>query len=120
MKKIIFVHIKILRGNYFLLISDHLQRLIFNKSCGIYGFKNIEKRTSEAFDTLLFSAIHYLNNFDSSNHIYLKIEGASKELLYQISSKFIKYFQNHVVKLCILKLINKVAHNGCRKIYFRK
>lgn len=120
MKKTIFVHIKVLRGNYFLFISDHLQRLVFSKSCGSYGFKNIEKRTIEAFDTLLYSAIHYLNNFDSSNQILLKLEGINKELLFRINSKFIKHFQNYVLRCSILKVINKVAHNGCRKVYFRK
>nr|QFP99036.1 ribosomal protein S11 [Rhizaria sp.] len=120
MNKIIFVHIKILRGNFFLFISNHLGKLIFNKSCGGLGFKNIQKRTEDALHTLLLASLQQLSNLDTTNQLFLKIEGAKKEFLRQINIQFISVLKQYNMNIFTIKLINKISHSGCRKSYFRK
>jgi ribosomal protein S11 len=120
MNKIIFIHIKILRGNFFLLISNQSKKLIFNKSCGNIGFKNIQKRTKSAFQDLLSLSIQYLLNIDTKNKLFIKIDSPKKEILNQIYSQFINILKNYKFNIFAITLINKIAHNGCRKPYFRK
>ena len=65
MNRLTSVRFKIFRGNIFLLISNFENKLIFNKSCGNLGFKNIEKRSNEAFQILLNVGIQKLLNVDN-------------------------------------------------------
>lgn len=120
MHKIIFVHIKILRGNFFLLISNNLSELLFNKTCGGLGFKNIEKRNREAFQKLLTVGIQYILNLETKNNFFIKIEGATKEFLQQIYIQFINKLVSYKRTIFAIKLLNKTSHNGCRKPYFKK
>ena len=120
MKNILFIHIKILRGNYFLLISNQLGKLIFNKTCGNLGFTNIKKRTKDAFQDLLQNGIQYLLKLDNNYKLFIKIEGSKKKILQLIFQKFISLLKSHNFYIFSVKLINKVSHNGCRKSYFRK
>jgi len=124
MNKIIFIHIKVLRGNFFLIISDYSGKLIFNKSCGMLGFKNINKRSKDAFQMLLSSAVDFLRHQALDNianyNIFIKIEGAKKHFMKQINNQFFKVLKTSNLKIFGIKLINKVAHNGCRKPYFNK
>jgi len=115
MIQVIFIHIKVLRGNFFLLISNNLGKLILNKSCGSLGFKNIEKRTKDAFQNLLFLGIQFILNLDKKHKLFIKIEGAKKEFLQQIFIDFINVLQSYNIQVFAIKLINKVVHNGCRK-----
>jgi len=115
-----FVHIKILRGNFFLLISNQLGELIFDKSCGKLGFKDIQKRTKESFQNLLLLGIQYLLNLDNIYELFIKIEGAKKKNLELIYSQFITILKSYNINIFAVKLINKISHNGCRKSYFRK
>jgi ribosomal protein S11 len=116
----IFIHIKVLRGNYFLLISDNSKKLVFNKSCGNLGFKNINKRTKDAFQSLLSVGVQHILNITGNIQLFLKIEGAKKEILQQINNQFFNVLKNYNFKIFIIELINKISHNGCRKVYFRK
>jgi len=119
MQKVIFINIKVLRGNFFLSISDCLSKLLFNKSCGNVGFSNIKKRSKEAFQILLLSGIQFMLNLDQRSKLFIKIEGASKEILHQIYSQFVNVLHSSNFSICVIKLVNKVSHNGCRKPYFR-
>jgi ribosomal protein S11 len=120
MSKVIFVHIKILRGNFFLLISNQYKKLIFNKSCGNLGFKNIHKRTKDAFKNLLSLSLQYLLNLGTKNKLFVKIESAKKEVLNQIYSQFLNVLKSYRFDVFAITLIDKISHNGCRKPYFRK
>ena len=120
MKKIIFVHIKILRGNFFLHISNSWGKLLFNKSCGELGFKNIQKRNKEAFQNLLAAGVQYLLQIASGYNLFIKIEGAKKYFIKQIKIQFVNILKSYNIKFFGVKLINKIAHNGCKKPYFRK
>ena len=120
MKNVLCIHIKILRGNYFLLISNQLGKLIFSKNCGDLGFTNIKKRTKDAFQSLLLLGTQYLLNLDNNYKLFIKIEGAKKIFLQLIYQKFINLLKSYHFYIFTIKLINKISHNGCRKSYFRK
>ena len=111
----IVVNIKSLRSNFFLTVSNNLGKVIFLKSSGIANFKNIEKRTNDAFIALLDNIIQYLIHLKTKNFIFLKLEGLSKKNLKQIYDYFIKILNIQNIKFAGFKILNKVAHNGCRK-----
>lgn len=119
MKKIIFINIKVLRGNFFLSISNFLSKLLFTKSCGNFGFTNVKKRSKDAFQILLLSGIQFMLNLDQGSKLFIKIEGANKEFLQQIHSQFVNVLRSSNFNICVIKLVNKISHNGCRKPYFR-
>jgi ribosomal protein S11 len=120
MDSIIKIHIKILRGNFYLYISDSVGKLMFNKSCGSLGFKNIQKRNKDAFQALLSHGLQYLLHLSLKNSLFIKIEGAKKDSLKQINTQFIDIIKSYDIKIFGIKLVNKIAHNGCRKPYFKK
>jgi ribosomal protein S11 len=115
----LFIYIKVLRGNFFLLISNKSGELVFNKSCGNLGFKNIQKRSKEAFQNLLLSGIQYVLNLGNTYKLFISIDGAKKINLQLIYTKFISILKLHL-RIFAVRLINKVSHNGCRQTYFRK
>jgi ribosomal protein S11 len=120
MSKILFIHIKVLRGNFFILISNQLKKLIFNKSCGNLGFKNIQKRTKDAFQNLLSLTLQYLLNLSTKNKLFLKIDAAKKGVLKQLHNNFISILKSYKFNVFAITLVNKIVHNGCRKSYFRQ
>lgn len=120
MSKIIFIHVKVLRGNFFVLISNQIKKLIFNKSCGNLGFKNVKKRTKDAFQNLLSLSIQYLLNLNTKNKLLIKIEAVKKEILNQMHNQFISVLKYYGFHIFAITLIDKTSHNGCRKSYFRK
>lgn len=120
MNNVLFVHIKVLRGNFFVFISNKYKKLIFNKSCGNLGFKDIQKRTKDAFQNLLSLSLQYLINLSTKNKLLVKIEAAKKDTLNQIYNKFLNILKSYKFNTFAITLINKIAHNGCRKSYFRK
>ena len=120
MSKILFVHIKVLRGNFFVLISNQYKKLLFNKSCGNLGFKNIQKRTKDAFQNLLALSLQYLLKLSTTNKLFIKIDSAKREVLNQMHHQFISILKTYKFNVFAITLINKVSHNGCRKSYFRQ
>jgi ribosomal protein S11 len=120
MNKTIFIHIKVLRGNFFLLISNQHKKLIFNKSCGNLGFKNIQKRSKDAFQNLLAVSLQYLLNLNTTNKLLIKIDSSKKEILNQMYNQFINVLKFYKFDIFAITLINRVSHNGCRKCYFRQ
>jgi ribosomal protein S11 len=119
MNKIIFIQIKVLRGNFFILISNQYKKLIFNKSCGSLGFKNIQKRSKDAFQNLLAASLQYLLNLNTTNKLLVKIDSSKREILNQIHNQFISVLKLYNFNVFAISLINRVSHNGCRKPYFR-
>jgi ribosomal protein S11 len=120
MSKVVFVHIKVLRGNFFVLISNQSKKLIFNKSSGNLGFKNIEKRTKDAFQNLLSLSLQYLIGLSAKNKLLIKMEAAKRKVLNQIYNQFISVLKSYKFNVFAITLSNIVSHNGCRKSYFRK
>jgi ribosomal protein S11 len=120
MNKIIFVHIKVLRGNFFVLISNQSKELMFNKSSGNLGLKNIQKRSKDAFQSLLSLSLQYLLNLSTKNKILLRLEGIKKEISNQIYNQFASILKSYKFDIFAIILVNKISHNGCRKSYFRK
>jgi ribosomal protein S11 len=120
MNKIIFVHIKVLRGNFFLFVSNQHKKLIFNKSCGNLGFKNIQKRSKDAFQNLLAVSLQQLLNLNTVNKVFIKIDSSKKEILNQVYNQFIKVLKFYKFDVFAITLVNRISHNGCRKSYFRQ
>jgi ribosomal protein S11 len=120
MSKLIFVHIKVLRGNFFVLISNQCKKLLFNKSCGNLGFKNIQKRTKDAFQNLLSLSLQFLLKLSKTNKLFIKIDSAKREVLNQMYNQLISILKTYKFNVFAITLINKVSHNGCRKPYFRQ
>jgi ribosomal protein S11 len=120
MNNIIFVFIKVLRGNFFVLISNKTKKLLFNKSSGNLGFKNIQKRSKDSFQSLLHLSIQYLLSLNIKYKLIVKIDAAKKDILKQVNIKFFNVLRYFNINILAITVINKIAHNGCRKSYFRK
>jgi ribosomal protein S11 len=117
----IIIHIKCLRSNFFIIISNIVGEILFTKTTGSLGFNNIQKRTKDAFSDLLLSASQYVSRLSGNVKVFLKIEGAIKNLLFkQINFKMLQFFKKHNICLIGLRVINKISHNGCRKSIRRK
>jgi ribosomal protein S11 len=119
MKKKIFIHIKILRGNFFILISNQYKRLVFNKSCGNLGIKNIQKRTNDAFKNLLYLSVQYLLNLSPKKQLFINIDAAKRVDLTLLNNHFIGVLKSYKFDVVGITISNKISHNGCRKSYFR-
>jgi ribosomal protein S11 len=121
MIEIFVIHIKFLRGNFIIIISNNAGKILFSKSSGNLGFKNSKKQTKDALNTMLILSSQYILNLDKEKQLFLKIEGVPTNTYYkQINLKLLKILQKHNILLLSLKIINKVSHNGCRKEIHRK
>jgi ribosomal protein S11 len=121
MFEIIVIHIKFLRGNFIVIISNNSGKVFFSKSSGNLGFKNSKKQTKDALNALLIISSQYILNLEREKKLFLKIEGVPNTIYYkQINLKFLQFLQTHNILLFSLKIINKIAHNGCRKQTHRK
>jgi ribosomal protein S11 len=117
----LIVHIKCLRSNFFIIISNTAGNILFSKSSGNLGFTHTKKRTKDAFTDLLALACQYLLQIGSKMKVFLKIEGAIKNIFFkQIDFQLLKLLKLHNINVLGLKLINKISHNGCRKSIRRK
>jgi len=115
MNKLIVIYIKILRGNFFISISNNSGKLLWNKTAGNVGFSNIKKRDKEALKALLNAGTQYLTNLEKIDQILIKMEGVKKMFFEQINTYFITSLKQSKIKIFGIKLINKIAHNGCKK-----
>jgi ribosomal protein S11 len=117
----LIIHIKCLRSNFFIIISNTAGNILFSKSSGNLGFTHTKKRTKDAFTDLLALACQYILQVGSKIKVFLKIEGAIKNLFFkQINFQLLKTLQTHNISVLSLRLINKISHNGCRKSIRRK
>jgi ribosomal protein S11 len=117
----LIIHIKCLRSNFFIIISNTVGNILFSKSSGNLGFKHTNKRTKDAFTELLTSACQYILQVGSKMKVFLKIEGAIKNIFFkQIDFQLLKSLKSNNINVLGLKLINKISHNGCRKSIRRK
>jgi ribosomal protein S11 len=118
---ILTVHIKCLRSNFFIIISNIVGNVLFSKSSGDLGFKNTQKRTKDAFTELLIVASQFIVRLGNNIKVFLKVEGVLKNLFFkQINFQLLKTLQTHNISVLSLRLINKISHNGCRKSIRRK
>jgi len=114
MQHSLIIHIKLYRGNYFIVISDRFGKVFFTKSSGNLGFKHIQKRSTEAFDALIAEAIKFLLGVENPS-VYLKLEGVQKKVLKEIHLQFLNIIKKYKINVLGFKVINKIPHNGCKK-----
>jgi hypothetical protein len=114
MKKvsIINVHIKICKSNFFLIISTGFGKSLLSTNSGYLGFKNIQKRSVEAFNKVLMFGIKFLYSFKRNYYAFFYFENVKKSKLAKIYKAFIKKLK---IKFLGFSMINKIPHNGCKK-----
>ena len=106
------VHIKVYKSNFFLTISNGLGKVLLNINSGYLGFKNIQKRTTEAFNKVLLFSMEFLSRFQDKYYIFLKFESIKKRELYKIYNFLKKKLKISVIGF---KIINRIPHNGCKQ-----
>jgi len=115
MKQLYTIHIKVCRGNFFFIVSNGVGHVLFVKSSGTVGYTNINKRSNEAFTTLMKIGLNYLLIIKEDITLFIKLEGTKKINMYNIRKKFLKPLIKKKIKILGFKVINKIGHNGCRK-----
>jgi len=115
MKQLYTIHIKVCRGNFFFIVSNNIGHILFIKSSGTVGYTNINKRGNEAFTTLMKIVLNYLLVIKEDINLFIKLEGTKKTTMYNIRKRFLKPLIKKKIKIIGFKVINKIAHNGCRK-----
>ena len=91
MSLVLNVYCKKLKNNFFITISDNLGKSLWGRSLGCFKFKNIQKRSVEAFNFNLQAAVDFIiRNYcifsgrSRSVYTHLKI---SRILLRELGSK---------------------------------
>jgi hypothetical protein len=115
MNNLLILHIKILRNNYYLILSNTLGKILYTKSCGIYNFRNINKRNIESFKIIILNLFKSISQKDNNKKIFLKIDGSKKNFLREIYKQIFIFIYKYKIKILGLLIINKTAFNGCRK-----
>jgi ribosomal protein S11 len=115
MNNLLILHIKVLRNNYHLILLNTLGKILYTKSCGIYNFKNIQKKNIESFKTIIVNIFKYISQKDNKKKIFLKIDGSKKNILREIYKQIFLFIYKYKIKILGLQIINKIAFNGCKK-----
>jgi ribosomal protein S11 len=115
MKNWIVLHVKIYRGNFFIIISNNAGKILFEKTGGNLGFCNIAKRKTEVFNEILLLAFKRIITIIGSLSLFIKFEGLKVSFLWNIYKIFIKKIKQQKINILAYKVINKITHNGCRK-----
>ena len=112
-KKILSLHIKIYKSNFFFIVSNGSGQVLFINNSGSLGFRNIQKRSVEALMSLLevsFKKILLLKK----PFLFLKLEGIQLSDSKLINKYLSMACQKNNIELMGLKHVNKIVHNGCR------
>ena len=111
--KIISLHIKVYKSNFFFIVSNRSGQVLFINNSGSLGFRNIQKRSVEALMSLLEVSLKKIILL-KKQFLFLKLEGiklSDSKLIYKYLIMSCK--KNNIV-LIGLKHVNKIVHNGCR------
>lgn len=115
MNNFVTVHIKVCRSNYFLIISDRVGKVLFTKSCGNLGLKNIQKRSPEGLNLVVQEIFKFILSCGSKNYFLIKLEGSKNPILRKIYKQFLIFSKKCVILIIGICIVNKISHNGCRK-----
>jgi ribosomal protein S11 len=111
------IYLNIGRSNFFVTILDFSGTPIYKSSAGSLGFKNIHKRSPEAFSQTLFECTRYLisakNTVDSNITIILM--GVQRYQLREIRKKILLPLKRNKYSITTVGCYLQIAHNGCRK-----
>ena len=109
----ISTHLKMYKSNFFCIVSNRSGQVIFTKNSGSLGFSNIQKRGSEALNSLLevsFKKILLLKK----KYIFLRFEGLKVNFLKDVYKHFILFSKKNGIVLIGFRRVSKIPHNGCR------
>lgn len=114
MNNLLIIHVKILRNNYYVILSNTLGKILCTKSCGNYDFKNSQKKNIESFKIIILDIFKYISQQDFSKKIFFKIDGSKKKILREIYKQIFFYINKYKIKFFGLTITNKIAFNGCK------
>lgn len=114
MVNLLIVHIKLYRSNYFLIISDNWGKILFTKNSGSLGFKNMQKRSIEAFNHLLLITVKSILVYNNCL-VFLKLDGINKNSLKAIYVQILKFLKKYKINIIGFKMVYNIPYNGCRK-----
>jgi hypothetical protein len=112
MDYLLVMRIKVCKSNFFLTVFNGLGKVLLNINSGFLGFKNIQKRTAEAFNKILSFGVKFLSRFNEKYSIFLKFENIKKWELHKIHKVLIQKLKLTFVGF---KVVIKIPHNGCKK-----
>lgn len=110
----LILHIKVVRGNIFLIVSTNIGTQILSKNSGSLGFKNRKKCSVESLQQLLDLGLNTILS-KKVNAFFLKLEGIHFRNLREIYKSLFGFVKAKRLYLIGFKVINKIPHNGCRK-----
>jgi hypothetical protein len=113
----LIIHIKCVRNNCFLVISNDCGKILFTKSAGNLGFINIYKRELDLLKKIVIISSDFILGLVGNKILFFKLEGVKKHLIRLIYKKFLGLCQQgfYGTSEINFKIVNKIAHNGCRK-----
>jgi len=104
-----------LKNNFFIIISNSFGKVLWNTSLGCLKFRNIEKKSIEAFNFSLNSAVEFILINNNLSNLFLKLEGIKFNFLKKIYKFFSNKLKKYTINFLGFKNINMIAYNGCKK-----
>ncbi len=99
-----------------MIVSNWLGDVAVSRNAGSMGFKNINKRKLETFSELLFVTFEDILKMSVRNKsILFKVEGLKKFVYKRVFKDFLLKLRQQRIRFLGFKVIDKTAHNGCRK-----
>jgi ribosomal protein S11 len=111
---ILILHIKKYLNNFFIIISNHKGNVVFFRSAGMLGFKNIQKRSQEVAIVAYRAAGMYLSSIQNAQ-IFIKLEGMPLAISIRIRKLLFTTLKARNLRVQCILVVNKIPHNGCRK-----
>jgi ribosomal protein S11 len=111
---LIITHIKCYRSNYFFILVTNTGKVVFTKTTGSLGFFNMQKRSVEAFSTLLETGFKQVSTL-KKKYIFFKVEGIKLSVLKFIYKKLFLFLKKNQIIVVGLQHRYKNSHNGCRQ-----
>ena len=115
MSLVLNVYCKKLKNNFFITISDNLGKSLWGRSLGCFKFKNIQKRSVEAFNFNLQAAVDFIILNNNKENIFLHLEGIQFKLLRKIYKFFFNKLRKYNIQILGFKIVNLISHGGCKK-----
>jgi ribosomal protein S11 len=114
------MHIKLLRNNCFLIISNGVGQMLYLKNAGVLGYKNINKRNIDVLIKVLSLGFAFIKSLLlRGDSFFIKVEGFNKQQLRLLNKKTSLFIKKTQIKIVVITISNKIAHNGCRKKLIR-
>ena len=101
------------KSNFFCIVSNISGQVIFIKNSGVIGFSNIQKRSVQAFISLLEISLKEILLL-KKKYIFVKFEGFKVSTLKDAYKYLIIFLKKNNLVVIGFKRVYKITHNGCR------